>query len=197
MKQALATQAESDIHTFLSNRIKSWDTWAQLLEFFELINPYSFAQHFLIPHVSWIAFGVEDKRIPEGWRPSKKVYERVFGNDQIGVSEDSIRLYSPAHMSKFYPFRKRNFPHELFGALRSIDISKLLNSLEPEFIADSEDTPVQRRAMKMLKMRGILASPFGDVVRSALEPILLESLNNMQSAYEFVDYRQNQGELFE
>jgi hypothetical protein len=193
----LASQAESDVQTFLSNRIKAWDTWAQLLEFFELIDPYSFTQHFLIPHVSWIAYGSEEKRIEEGWRPSKKVYERVFGDDQIGVSEDSIQLYGPAHMSKFYLFRKRSFPHELFDALRAVDIPKLIKNLDAEFIANSEETSVRRRPVKTLKMRGILASPFGDIVRSTLEPILLESLNQMQNAYQFVNYRQNQRELFE
>jgi hypothetical protein len=125
------------------------------------------------------------------------VYERVFGEDQIGISGSAIRLYGPAHLSKFYLCRKRRFPGDVFNVLRAVDVPRLSASLDAEFIEESEGWPVGDGPTRMLNMRGVLASADGDIVRSALEPILLKSLDQMQSAYAFVDYRRNQGELFE
>ena len=190
----LIGQSEEHIKKFLGNRIRGWAQWSQMLEFVELISQYHFYQHFLIPHVSWIAFGVEGKRIEAGWKPSKKVFEKVFGDDQVGVRGSKLMFYGPAHMSKFYLLRNEYSHKNIIRAIKSID-ADLIKFSVPENpmdtkIFDIEDHP------NFVTMNTLFSSEHGDMLRDAYEPFLRRAIECVKSYYSFVDYRHQQGDFF-
>jgi hypothetical protein len=190
----LTSQSEDNVQKFLGNRIKSWGQWSQLLEFAELISPYLFYRYFLIPHVSWIAFGHEGKRIESGWKPSKKVFERVFGDDRICVRENVLMFYVSAHMSKFYLLRQESSLKEILAAVLSIDWTTI--NLAPSARSADSKQGDDIDGEVLTTMNFLFSSQYGEMLRSAYEPLLRKAIGRIEKSYFFVDYRQAQGDLF-
>jgi len=190
----LIGQSAEHVRKFLGNRIKGWDQWSQLLEFVELISPYHFYEHFLIPHVSWIAFGVEGKRIDAGWKPSKKVFEKVFGDDQVWFRGSTLMGYDPAHVSKFYLLRNQYLHKKIIQAIKSIDADRI------KFVVPKNPTDAKvidpKDQSNFVTMAMLFSSEHGDMLRDAHEPLLRSAIEGIKSCYSFVDYRNQQGDLF-
>ncbi len=194
----LSGQAENDVKTFLNNRVRSWNDWEQVIEFLELINPYMFCKHFLIPHAGWVAFGDEDKRIPVGWEPSKTAFQKVFGDDLVGVRENRIAIFGASHMLKFYHLRRRQvYPTVLERVSKEVVWDKL--PYDPKIDSPLAEWPILHSKfhdVKLYRMGSLLKSEAGDVFRAALAPVLQAAGRDMKQVYEFIDHRERQTEFF-
>jgi hypothetical protein len=74
----LVRQPETQVAGFLAGKVTQWDMWAQFLRFTEILDRHKFLEYFLVPHIGHLAYADSKKRIPMGWIPSKKAFERVF-----------------------------------------------------------------------------------------------------------------------
>lgn len=194
----LVKQPEENIAKFLSGRLRKWSDWEQVLAFIELQDEYIFRKHFLHPHVGWIAFGDEGRRIKPGWKPVKKVFENIFGNDRIGINnKDNLSFYGCGYMSQFYLFRRKH-SMQVECILDEVNLA----GVEPdtEEITSEGTFPFRSAAdvgLRMFSVGRLLQLPVGDQVRQNLTPMLLDCVPEILASYDFVDHRASQQDMFE
>ena len=194
----LVNQTEGDCSRFLLKRVKKWNEWEQVLAFVEIQEEYMFKKYFLIPHLSWLAFGETNRRIQEGWKPSKKCFHRIFGNDHIGLGEDRTRVfYGCGYMSSCYLFRK--FPTlDTHHLCEDLDMTKV-PAIEIEDGDDRFSFARDRRSQgfELYSVGKLLDSELGDAIRAKLEPQVVEHFSNVFRVYEFIDHREKCSGLFD
>lgn len=194
----LSSQPEDDVARFLSNRIDNWANWLQLLEFTELLNPFLFYKHFLLPHASKVALGDPQRGLPAvGWIPGKDVYLRVYGGDAIGIVNGQLMMWGPSHCSQFYPLReKQSFPI----AFREL-IAKVAWEEIPEDPTVDVDSPFWVRDAEKryfhFTLKHLLEQPAcADSIRDALKPHILEAIEIVRQSSNLVAYRSEQDDFF-
>ncbi len=193
--QFLMEQPDEKISVFFGNRIKKWHDWVQFLEFCEMINPSLFYKYFLIPHVGDVFFAKNEQRIDEGWIPSKRVLDKLFGDDEIGLRDSELVFYCSRASSKCYLLRHNDLMDKMFSAFLSFDWS-----LVP-VTKDSRTSPqsIPHRAPKgtfYFTMREVLDKSYGLAVKEFYEKSLREKLGVANLMYRLVDHQQNQKDLF-
>ncbi len=194
----LLNQPEYRIEKFLRGKIRDWEAWQQMLEFIELLNPYMFFNHFLLPHVGWMCFGDPEKNVEEGWIPSKASYVKIFGNDMIGISEQPFKYYMSHHASRFYVLKDtgRTIPSILGRVSDAIDWKTI--SPESATVVDQDfKLPHDDSDVTVFRVEDLLSLPdHGARLRDVLEPVLVDKVEKIHDRYAFLENQSSQEDLF-
>lgn len=193
----IVDQQEADTASFFKGRIKEWIRWDQVMAFVEIQDYFLFCKHFLHPHIGWIAFGDVNKRISTEWSPSKKAFDRIFGRDEICISDGRLQFYGCAHMSLFYPFRKKRFTYYK-DIVTAIDWSCVEPEVTENFFGSNPIPADFANGNNLLiySFAKCFDSRSGDSLRQYLAPVVKQCIDDILRSYAFVDHRSQQSDLF-
>lgn len=194
----LLAQSEDNISRFLTQRVRKWGDWEQMIQFIGILNRYMFIKHFLAPHIGWIAFKDEGRRVDSGWIPANRVYDDVFGDDVVYVDNGQVKLWGPSHHSSFYPFRDGiGDAGELFEFLKTVDWKDVEKDSSVGNGQELNEILLRDYGnIVPFTFRHLLSQPVGGELRAVLRSRFDKVVPRILAAYEFVDHRVSQSDLF-
>lgn len=193
----LLAQSEHQIELFLSNRVKAWGDWEQMLQFTATLNRCMFIKYFLRRHVGWIAFQDEHQEIDRGWIPANRVFDAVFGDDTIYIHDAKVLFFGWSHNSVFFPFRNRKvLDDSIFHFLNKVDWARV--PPDPGFgnghnLSHLKDVGEDLRPFTFSHL---LKQPFGSELRRVLKKSFDDVIPRILQAYEFMARRESSDDLF-